>query len=92
MDTVDKLLKIEELIGRRPQPTTVSLDEAVEIVYKSMELGLTHGLIKGRLSIEARATLNRYNVEIQTDTYTAGSRCDVSNTLSWNFKHKRNGD
>lgn len=86
MNTLERLREIEELIGRRSQPTEVSLDEAVEVVLTSMKMGLTFGLIKGRLSLEARATLGIYNIEIQTDTYTAGLRSEVSNTLSWKFK------
>tara|TARA_R110000868_G_scaffold9099_5_gene46050 strand:+ start:396 stop:689 length:294 start_codon:yes stop_codon:yes gene_type:complete len=92
MNTKEKLLEIEELIGFKNDPVEVSLDEAVNIVHEHMKIRYFYCSIEGKLSSEARSTLLSYNIEIQTDTYSAGRNSTVSNTLRWKFKTQNNGN
>ena len=91
MNREEKLSKIEELVGRVEPPVIMGVDEVIDIVHKHMLAGSTYALIKGKISLEAKVLLSQYNIEVQTETYTAGHNSTVTNTLRWIFKHKQNG-
>lgn len=86
MEYQDKIDKIESMIGLKPIPNSISLEEVIDKINDVIDRQGFYCSFKGTLSSQARSFLSKYNFELRIDTFTAGRNSTSTNTITWNYK------